>query len=199
MKKTCWEIIRPNNCAFSLHHQANNLPHENRHWLMASVVEQISPGKTKDQRSTDSCSICLRILSDVGKPNGCLHEFWYVKTLLVPCWHSSFECINEWCKVENKCPLCKKRLTSLSRMQVEHSLWTKLILQDGKLVVIKIKDKIQVADDPGAEGYLSESESESNRFNGFEYFVLNPKFIGSGGLRSRNRFNFIRSWKNGPR
>lgn len=53
-----------------------------------------------------SCVICLSPPSEVAKINCCDHVF-------------CFDCILQWSKVENTCPLCKSRFESISRVDAE--------------------------------------------------------------------------------
>lgn len=49
----------------------------------------------------DACCICLCAASDPAVLDGCTHHFCE-------------ECIRAWSARENRCPLCKRRFTSIS-------------------------------------------------------------------------------------
>ena len=60
--------------------------------------------------SASYCCICMQDAADhhqLAKVNGCLHHF-------------CFDCIAEWSKVENSCPLCKNRFTQIIRIPPRH-------------------------------------------------------------------------------
>lgn len=56
--------------------------------------------KLKDKVFIPSCAICFEDIKRKGMINSCKHTF-------------CLECINEWGKKNNKCPLCKKEFTKI--------------------------------------------------------------------------------------
>lgn len=58
--------------------------------------------KAPDSTTSSSltCGICLEEVKERGEMNSCSHSFCY-------------KCIEEWAKVTNLCPVCKKEFTKL--------------------------------------------------------------------------------------
>lgn len=77
-------------------------------------------GKVKienESSSIDSCGICL---SEEGKSirgyiDSCRHYF-------------CFNCILEWAKIESRCPLCKRRFSSISQQMKDGAFTTEQIV-----------------------------------------------------------------------
>ena len=57
----------------------------------------------------DACCICLCEVSDPAVLDGCTHSF-------------CDECIRAWSARENRCPLCKRRFTSISTAAATHAV-----------------------------------------------------------------------------
>jgi len=68
---------------------------------------------------TEPCAICLGVLTKVSAINGCLHVF-------------CFDCIDEWSKNTNTCPMCKSEFTKIKQ-------------KDDPSKIKKVKRKIQQA------------------------------------------------------
>ncbi|KAH6758515.1 hypothetical protein C2S51_018750, partial [Perilla frutescens var. frutescens] len=68
-----------------------------------SKVDEEPPPLIAENESADCCGICL---SEAGVSRGhidcCNHYYCFV-------------CIMEWAKVESKCPLCKRRFSTIRR------------------------------------------------------------------------------------
>lgn len=68
---------------------------------------------------TEPCAICLGVLTKVSAINGCVHVF-------------CFDCIDEWAKNTNTCPMCKSEFTKIKQ-------------KDDPSKIKKVKRKIQQA------------------------------------------------------
>ena len=59
-------------------------------------------GKESKEKSSKHCSICYNEISVQGKLSSCRHEF-------------CITCIKQWSEIENTCPICKTRFSSIKR------------------------------------------------------------------------------------
>eukprot|EP01138_Halocafeteria_seosinensis_P010880 gb/GECG01011113.1/.p1 GENE.gb/GECG01011113.1/~~gb/GECG01011113.1/.p1 ORF type:complete len:441 (+),score=71.99 gb/GECG01011113.1/:1-1323(+) len=67
---------------------------------MAQMAQPMQGSGTNAASDSDTCCICLEPITELGKINGCSHLFCY-------------QCIEEWSKVTNLCPLCKVKFTQI--------------------------------------------------------------------------------------
>jgi hypothetical protein len=98
--------------------------------LRKGPVTRNKQANTKAKTSTDSnkkngvasvpCSVCLAEPTDVSEINCCNHKF-------------CFECIYQWSRVTNTCPLCKTRFTKIQRFNAK---------QQTNLVVVPNKNQV---------------------------------------------------------
>lgn len=65
--------------------------------------------KEKLNKQIEKCSICLEIIQNEAKLNSCSHTFCY-------------ECIFQFSKLENKCPLCKRDYSNIIYYDSKDSL-----------------------------------------------------------------------------
>jgi hypothetical protein len=64
--------------------------------------KETSSSSSKDVQALPSCAICLTAISDPTTLVACTHSFCY-------------ECISQWLRKSNKCPLCKSKSSAFIR------------------------------------------------------------------------------------
>lgn len=75
--------------------------------LVAQEAESNEKEKDKNiKKERDTCAICLEEVEESkrGVMDGCAHTF-------------CFDCILEWSKITNTCPLCKQKFMSLTQVR----------------------------------------------------------------------------------
>jgi len=66
------------------------------------------PKKKPDLQSfKEKCVICLEDIMEKGKSDACNHPYCY-------------NCVLQWCKLTNSCPICKRRFRKINKM-----IWTR--------------------------------------------------------------------------
>ena len=71
----------------------------------ASSKRRAKERTSKPASAAETCGVCLEPFKKRGKINSCNHMFCY-------------KCIKKWMSSSNSCPLCKKRVTSLTAVSV---------------------------------------------------------------------------------
>lgn len=90
-----------------------------------------SKGKSKVEFETNCCGICLSEAAqdDNSVSRGCIDS----------CDHYfCFVCIMEWAKVESKCPICKRRFSTIRRPAKPP------IFSSDRLVRVPVRDQVLI-------------------------------------------------------
>ena len=56
---------------------------------------------TSENQDEDICAICMGSYENMSHPNECFHKY-------------CFGCLEEWTKIKPECPLCLKKITSIT-------------------------------------------------------------------------------------
>ena len=56
---------------------------------------------TSENQDEDICAICMGSYENMSHPNECFHKY-------------CFGCLKEWSKIKPECPLCLKKITSIT-------------------------------------------------------------------------------------
>ena len=56
---------------------------------------------TSENQDEDICAICMGSYENMSHPNKCFHKY-------------CFGCLEEWSKIKPECPLCLKKITSIT-------------------------------------------------------------------------------------
>ena len=80
-------------------------------------------------KKAQSCGICYKPIELQGETNDCKHEF-------------CFSCIMKWAEIENTCPICKRRFTTLTQIWRRKNL--KVAKRGAKKSTVKVDSKNQL-------------------------------------------------------
>lgn len=111
---------------------------------------------------TDPCVICLGVLTKVSAINGCLHVF-------------CFDCIDEWAKNTNTCPMCKSEFTKIkqkddpSKIKKVKRKIQQAVYDRDELERLDVADEVYFEDDVDDfdDGDHDEDDDEENEVKGY--------------------------------